>query len=114
MKGLEKIAVRTYEARKNADGYVLDNGRTVFVLAKGRLVNLAAGDGHPAEIMDLSFSIQALCLLYLAQNRGALDPELIAVPHEVDLEVARRRLCAWDIRIDALTDEQKAYLESEN
>lgn len=113
VKGLRLRAQKTYEARKNVTGYVLENGRTVFVLAEGRLVNLAAGDGHPAEIMDLSFSIQALSLEYLAQRRNALPNELIAVPREVDLEVARRRLDAWGLSIDALTDDQKRYLYEE-
>ena len=71
-------------------GYELDNGRTVFVLAEGRLVNLASGDGHPAEIMDMSFAIQAMSARYLAKNRDMLKPGVIYVPEEIDLEAFRK------------------------
>lgn len=110
MAGLEKLAVEKYEARHNIQGYVLPSGKTLFTIAEGRLVNLAAGDGHPAEIMDMSFAVQALSAEYLAQNRGKLQPGVIPVPRELDEAVARRKLSAMGVEIDALSQEQAAYL----
>ena len=110
MAGLEKLAVRKYEARHNIQGYVLPNGRTVFTIAEGRLVNLAAADGHPAEIMDMSFVVQALSAEYLVRMRGKLDNTVIAFPRELDEAVAARKLRAMGVSIDALSDEQKTYL----
>ena len=110
MAGLEKLAVEKYEARHNIQGYVLPNGKTLFTIAEGRLVNLAAGDGHPAEIMDMSFAVQALSAEYLAKNRGKLQPGVIPVPRELDEAVARRKLSAMGVEIDALSREQAAYL----
>ncbi len=107
---LRKIAVRSFEARHNIMGYELSNGKTLYVIAEGRLVNICAGDGHPAEIMDMSFAIQALSALHLVQNSGKLTEKLIAVPREVDLAVARRVLACWGVTIDTLTDKQRAYL----
>ena len=110
MAGLEKLAVRKYDARHNIQGYVLPNGKTLFTIAEGRLVNLAAGDGHPAEIMDMSFAVQALSAEYLAQHRGELAPDVIAFPHELDLAVARRKLRAMGVETDSLSGEQAEYL----
>ena len=110
MAGLEKLAVEKYEARHNIQGYVLPGGKTLFTIAEGRLVNLAAGDGHPAEIMDMSFAVQALSAEYLAKNRGKLRPGVIPVPRELDEAVARRKLSAMGVEIDALSQEQEAYL----
>jgi adenosylhomocysteinase len=75
-------------------------------------VNLAAGDGHPAEIMDMSFAIQALSALHLVKNKGKIDDYIVHVPREVDMEVARKQLVNWDIKIDKLTAEQEKYLNS--
>jgi adenosylhomocysteinase len=110
MDKLEAYAVSKYEARNNIVGYTLPNGRTVFVLAEGRLVNLASGDGHPAEIMDMSFAIQALSAKYLADNRGKLAPGVVPVPRETDLAVAARKLETMGVSIDSLTAAQQAYL----
>ena len=110
MAALEKLAVERYDARHNIRGYVLPNGRTVFVIAEGRLVNLAAGDGHPAEIMDMSFALQALSARYLAEHRGEFAPGVIPVPRELDEAVARRKLAAMGVAIDTLSAEQTAYL----
>ncbi|MDR0838447.1 MAG: adenosylhomocysteinase [Oscillospiraceae bacterium] len=112
MDELEGYAVSKYEARQNIIGYILNNVRTIFVIAEGRLVNLASGDGHPAEIMDMSFAIQALSAQYVLQNRGKLAPDVINVPEAIDGEVARRKLAASGLRIDALTPEQTKYLSS--
>ena len=110
MAGLEKLAVEKYEARHNIQGYVLPNGKTLFTIAEGRLVNLAAGDGHPAEIMDMSFAVQALSAEYLVKNRGELQPGVIPVPRELDEAVARRKLSAMGVEIDALSQAQEEYL----
>ena len=110
MAGLEKLAVEKYDARHNIQGYVLPNGKTLFTIAEGRLVNLAAGDGHPAEIMDMSFAIQALSAEYLAANRGSLKPGVIPVPRELDEAVARRKLSSMGVEIDSLSREQADYL----
>ncbi len=99
-----------YEARQNIEGFVMPDGRNIFVLAEGRLVNLASGDGHPAEIMDMSFAIQAMSAKYLAENKGRLKPGVISVPAETDREVASRFLRSMNMKIDTLTEAQKEYL----
>lgn len=114
---LKKLAVSTKPARNNIQEYVLPSGRRIYILAEGRLVNLAAGDGHPAEIMDMSFAIQALSARFLAENRYSLSREpgemLHNVPASIDSEVASRKLADWGIRIDVLTPEQHRYLYGE-
>ena len=110
MAKLEKLAESKYNARHNIDGYRLPNGNTVFVIGEGRLVNLASGDGHPAEIMDMSFAIQALSARYLAEHGRELEPKPIPVPRELDEAVARVKLATLGITIDTLTEEQKAYI----
>ncbi len=110
MAGLKAIAVREYEARHNIQAYVLPNGKTLFTIAEGRLVNLAAADGHPAEIMDMSFAIQAMSAKYLADNRSSLKPGVIPVPREIDDYVARIKLASMGVSIDMLSEEQKDYL----
>lgn len=107
---LREIAIDSYEARNNITAYKLENGNVINVIAQGRLVNLAAGDGHPAEIMDMSFAIQALSALYLVQNKDKLNDMIIKVPKSVDNEVARKKLQYLGITIDSLSDEQREYL----
>lgn len=114
MKRLREIALDTIDQRKNIIGYQISEDRWIYVLAEGRLVNLAAGDGHPAEIMDMSFAIQALSAKYLVENAKNLNEKLINVPREVDLEVAKRKLKFLGLEIDALTPEQETYLNSSN
>ncbi|NLD11789.1 adenosylhomocysteinase [Aminicella lysinilytica] len=114
MEALEAAALEKKETRHNIMGYRLSNGRWVNVIAEGRLVNIAAADGHPAEIMDMSFAVQALSAMYVKDNHGKLENKVIDVSGEIDDLVARRKLAAWDIEIDQLTDEQKAYLGSWN
>lgn len=109
-KDLEHIAVSHYEARKNIEGYVLPNGKTVFLMAEGRLVNLAAGDGHPAEIMDLSFAMQTLAARYLLQHGKDMKPAVYTLPHELDTKIASIKLAAMGYQIDTLTEAQKKYL----
>ena len=112
MAGLRKMAVSAKEMRKNIIGYQLANGNTLCVLGEGRLVNLACGDGHPAEIMDMSFAIQALSAKYLVENSDKLTEKLIDVPEEVDKDVAARKLAFMGKKIDVLTAEQEAYLNA--
>ncbi|MBQ6041938.1 MAG: adenosylhomocysteinase [Oscillospiraceae bacterium] len=110
MAGLRALAVKSFPARNNIMGYTLPNGVTVYVIAEGRLVNLAAGDGHPAEIMDMSFAIQALSAKWLTENRSSVTTLLNNVPREVDEAVAHRKLQSMGITIDVLTEEQRRYL----
>lgn len=112
-KDLDRICTSHYEARKNIEGYVLPNGKTVYLMAEGRLVNLAAGDGHPAEIMDLSFAMQALAAEYLCDHAGELQAHLYLLPRELDQRVAEIKLHSMGYRIDALTQEQQDYLNQE-
>jgi adenosylhomocysteinase len=107
---LADMAVEIVERKPNIVGYKLPDGRTLNLLAEGRLVNLAAGNGHPAEIMDMSFSLQAKCLEYLVKNKGSLEPRLHPVPEEIDKEVAWLKLSSLGASIDRLSPEQERYL----
>lgn len=111
---LEKAAVRIFPQRQNIMGYEMADGRVISVLAEGRLVNLAAGDGHPAEIMDMSFAVQALCAEYIAKNREKLNIGVNDVPEEIDRKVALRKLQSWGTEIDVLSPEQESYINSWN
>jgi adenosylhomocysteinase len=88
---------------------VLADGRRLNLLAEGRVVNLAAGEGHPASVMDISFAIQALCAEHLVRHAGELEPGVLAVPEAIDSEVASLKLESLGVRIDTLTDDQRAY-----
>ena len=110
MEALDRCADEIYEARHNIDAYRLPNGKTIYVIAQGRLVNLAAGDGHPAEIMDMSFAVQAMSAEYLVRTRGQLKPGVVSVPAEIDDNIARRKLKAMGVSIDSLSCSQKEYL----
>lgn len=112
MESLEAAAVEKKEMRKNIMGYKLSNGRWVNVIAEGRLVNIAAADGHPAEIMDLSFAVQALSAMYIKDNHEKLQNAVIDVTGQIDDLIARRKLAAWGVEIDKLTPEQEKYLNS--
>lgn len=112
MAGLKAMAVKSKEMRNNIMGYKLPTGQWICVIAEGRLVNLAAGDGHPAEIMDMSFAIQALSAKYLVEHGSELTEKLIDVPKDVDMDVARRKLAFLGKEIDTLTPEQEAYLNA--
>jgi adenosylhomocysteinase len=109
--GLSKMAVKEELRRDSIVGYTLPDGRVLNVAAEGRLVNLAAGNGHPAEIMDMSFAVQALTLEWLVKNRGMLEKKVYEVPEEIDMEIARSKLSSLGLVIDELTAEQRAYLE---
>lgn len=112
MAGLKEACVETKEARENIMGYKLENGKWVNVIAEGRLVNIAAADGHPAEIMDLSFAVQALSAKYIMENHEQLENKVVDVSGEMDDLIARRKLAAWGVEIDTLTEEQEIYLNS--
>ena len=109
-KDLAALAEEIWERKPGITGYRMKDGRIINLLAEGRLVNLAAGMGHPAEIMDMSFAIQALSVKYLAEHRGELKPGVIPVPDEINDEVARKKLKAMHVAIDSLTPEQEKYL----
>ena len=98
--------------RPGVTGYTLPDGRTLCVLGEGRLVNLACGNGHPAEIMDMSFAVQALALCYMAERGPSLRPGLYEVPRDIDAQVAAYKLHAFGIAIDSLTPEQAAYCQT--
>jgi adenosylhomocysteinase len=111
LKDLAKLSSDIYPRRENITGYkIASSGRTINVLAEGKLVNLAAGNGHPAEIMDTSFAIQTLGLMYLIANAGKLEPKLHAVPTAIDERVARLKLGAMGVTIDHPTPSQREYL----
>ena len=108
---LKAMAVRVYPRRDEITGYELADGRTLNLLAEGRLVNLASGNGHPAEIMDMSFSIQSLSLEYLLKHGAKLQRDVYEVPEEIDAEVSRLKLESIGLKIDTLTPEQEKYLQ---
>ena len=110
---IEDQAVEKWKARENIMGYRLENGRRIFIIAQGRLVNLASGDGHPAEIMDMSFAIQALSAEYIVKNRSSITSKVVDVPESVDNAVAQMKLASWNKQIDVLTPEQHKYLFGE-
>ncbi len=107
---LRAMSTETFPRRQNIEGFRLSDGRVLNVLAEGRLVNLAGGNGHPAEIMDMSFAVQALSLEWLAKHREGLEKKVYIVPDEIDDQIARVKLAAMGLTIDTLTEDQKAYL----
>lgn len=108
---LEEISVSKKTVRPNLEEYLLKDGRRLYLLAEGRLVNLASAEGHPSEVMDMSFSNQALCVEYIAKN-PSMEPQVYTVPREIDETVARLKLTGLGVQIDTLTDEQRQYLTS--
>lgn len=112
MAGLEAAAEEKKETRENIMGYKLPGGKWINVLAEGKLVNIAAGNGHPAEIMDLSFAVQSMSAMYIKDHYQELGKKVIDVSAEIDDKIARRKLEAWGIQIDALTPDQQQYLNS--
>jgi adenosylhomocysteinase len=98
--------------RPFVEEYTLPDGRRIFLLAQGRLVNLAAAEGHPSAVMDMSFANQSLCAAYLLRHADELERQVYAVPDEIDEEIARLKLQAMGVEIDVLTPEQEAYLAS--
>ena len=109
---LESMAKSKKRIRPSVDEYTLGDGRRIYLLGEGRLINLAAAEGHPASVMDMSFANQARCLEYLTRMKGKLEPAVYPVPEEIDQEVGKLKLAAMNIAIDSLTAEQKNYLAS--
>ena len=109
---LESLARSKKRVRPSVDEYTLGDGRCIYLLAEGRLINLAAAEGHPASVMDMSFANQALCLKYLTEMKGKLEPAVYPVPEDIDQEVGRLKLASMNIAIDSLTEEQRTYLAS--
>jgi adenosylhomocysteinase len=109
---LESMSSAKRRVRDFVDEYTYADGRKVYLLAEGRLVNLSAAEGHPASVMDMSFANQALGAEYMLANSGQLQPRVYTIPSEIDKEIARLKLHAMGVRIDSLTAEQDAYLNS--
>ena len=112
VEALEKNSISKREIRPFVVEYTLTNGRKVYLLAEGRLVNLSVAEGHPSEVMDMSFSNQALASEYILRNAGRLQPRVYRLPQEIDEEIARLKLASMDIKIDTLTEEQARYISS--
>ncbi|MBI2956239.1 MAG: adenosylhomocysteinase [Acidobacteria bacterium] len=112
LPALEKLAKSKRTTRDNVEEYTLADGRKLFLLGEGRLVNLAAAEGHPASVMDMSFANQALSVEYLSRHASELEKKVYPVPEEIDRQVARLKLASLGIQVDALTPEQQRYLAS--
>jgi adenosylhomocysteinase len=112
--GLRAMAAETREARAFVEEFLLEDGRRLYLIADGRLVNLSAAEGHPALVMDMSFANQALSAEYAVQNAASLERRVYPVPEEIDNEIARLKLATMGVEIDVLTDEQAKYLDSWN
>ena len=109
---MRKHTTEIKQIRPDLEEYVLDNGKSIYVIAQGRLVNLVAAEGHPASVMDMSFANQALGIEFLVKNRGKLENKLYTLPQEVDVKIAKLKLQSMGIEIDTLTKEQEEYLNS--
>jgi adenosylhomocysteinase len=112
MKDLEARAVKKQRVREFLDEYTLEDGRKIYVVGEGRLVNLAAAEGHPSAVMDMSFANQALAAEYLIKHAAHLENQVHTVPEEIDREIARLKLAAMGVEIDTLTQEQADYLNA--
>lgn len=112
LEGLAKVVKDRRQIREFVEEHTMNNGRRVYVLGEGRLVNLAAAEGHPSSVMDMSFANQALCAEFMKKNAATLTKEVYVVPEDIDKEVARLKLLALGVKIDTLTEEQNAYLNT--
>jgi adenosylhomocysteinase len=112
LPALRALATETRQAREFVEEFTLADGRRIYLIADGRLVNLAAAEGHPAQVMDMSFANQALSAEYVVQNAASLEKKVYVVPEEIDNEIARLKLATMGITIDQLTEEQAKYLAS--
>ena len=109
-KDLNELSSKVTRVREFVDEYEMKDGRRLYLIGEGRLMNLAAGQGHPAEIMDMSFAVQALSLEYLVKNHDGMRPDVYTVPASIDTTIAEHKLQAMGVRIDKLSDEQKSYI----
>lgn len=112
VKGLKKYTKEFKNIRPNLDEWVLENGKSIYVLAQGRLVNLVCAEGHPASVMDMSFANQALGMEFIVKNQGKLENKMYTLPRSVDEEIARIKLDSMGVKIDTLTQEQERYLNT--
>jgi len=112
IEDLKKMSKNRRFVRDSVEEYTLKNNRKIYLLSEGRLINLSAAEGHPSGVMDMSFANQALCAEYITKNHQKLDKQVYSVPREIDKEIARLKLGAMGIKIDALTKEQNSYLHS--
>lgn len=112
LKGLEQISKKRRLIRDYVEEFTLNSGRKINVLGEGRLINLAAAEGHPSSVMDMSFANQALCAEYMVKQGKKLQKRVYKVPEVIDEEIARLKLASMGIAIDKLTAEQKKYLSS--
>ena len=112
LAALEKVTRRKRRVRHYLDEYMMKSGKIVYVAGEGRLVNLASAEGHPSEVMSLSFCGQALACEFLVKNKGKLPNDVITLPKDIDDRISKLQLLAMDLSIDELTSEQKKYLES--
>jgi adenosylhomocysteinase len=110
---LDRASVSRRTVRNNIEEFKMADGRKLYLLAEGRLVNLAAGDGHPAEIMDLSFAVQFFSAIHLLEHGKDMKPDVYLMPEEINTKIAERKLKALGVSIDVLTPEQRAYLNLE-
>ena len=109
---LESLSTGKRTVRESLEEYLLQDGRRIYLLGEGRLINLAAAEGHPASVMDMSFANQALAAEYLVKHHGELKPQVYPVPADIDQEIARLKLSSMGVQIDQLTDVQETYLKS--
>ena len=112
LTGLSEITVSRKKVRDYVEEFQLQNGRRIYLLGEGRLVNLASAEGHPSSVMDMSFANQALAIEYLVKNHKNLERKVYPVPSEIDQKIARMKLLSMGIQIDQLTEEQERYLAS--
>ena len=112
LPGLQEVATARREIRDFIEEFTLDNGNRIYVLGEGRLINLAAAEGHPSSVMDMSFANQALCAEYMALEFEKLEKRVYPVPSNIDKDIARLKLASMGIEIDTLTPEQEKYLSS--
>jgi adenosylhomocysteinase len=112
LEALDRVAKERRPVRDFVEEYAMPDGRRIIVLGEGRLINLAAAEGHPASVMDMSFANQALSAEYVVKRQGQLEKRVYSVPKEIDLQIAALKLASMDVRIDTLTTEQRQYLES--
>ena len=114
IEGLNKISSSSREVRESVEEFRLNNGKCVYLLGEGRLINLAAAEGHPSAVMDMSFANQALCVEYLSTNSDKLKADVFPVPEEIDHQVGQMKLDSMGMSVDTLTQEQIKYLNSWN
>jgi adenosylhomocysteinase len=112
IESLKKLSKARRTIRDFVEEFTLGNGKRIYLLGEGRLINLAAAEGHPSAVMDMSFANQALCAEYMVRNAKKLEKKVYSVPEKIDKEIARLKLKAMGIKIDTLTPEQKRYLKS--